>query len=88
MKDQLDVRNEEHLWILHWTDFRLVSEDLQNFVALWNQHSLSTANHKSPNQLFFYGIQKMVEASLVSGIYISHLAEETIVSSAGSGYNF
>ena len=53
--DLLDHLNEIHLWALHYVFIPRINKALQEFVRSWNNHSLRTAGHKSPQQLFTAG---------------------------------
>ncbi len=48
----LDPLNETHLWALHYVYVARINKALTEFVAAWNNHSIRTAHHHSPQQLF------------------------------------
>jgi hypothetical protein len=48
----LDIDNLSHMWALHYIYMPRINMDLTNFQKQWNDHSLRTENHSSPNQLF------------------------------------
>lgn len=52
----LDATNEVHLWALHFVYLDRINQCLTEFVAQWNNHSLSTVRGKTPIQLWHSGI--------------------------------
>ena len=52
----LDPLNEFHLWALHYVYLAKINTALAEFVAAWNNHSIRTAHHHSPQQLFTSGV--------------------------------
>ena len=54
--DLLDCLNETHLYSLHYNVFiPRINQALTLFIGGWNHHSIRTAHHKSPHQLFTTG---------------------------------
>ena len=53
--DLLSHLNEHHLWALHYVFIPRINRGLKDFVNGWNNHPVSTASHKSPQQLFTAG---------------------------------
>lgn len=51
----IEIDNDMHLWALHYIYLPRTNRDLRDFTKQWNNHSLRTANHLSPLQLFVKG---------------------------------
>ena len=51
----LDHLNEYHLWALHYVFIPRINRACGEFVNSWNNHSIRTVGHKSPQQLFTAG---------------------------------
>ena len=51
----LDPLNEVDLFCLHFVFLPRINVALQSFTESWNNHSISTANGMTPNQLFIHG---------------------------------
>ena len=51
----LDPLNETDLYCLHFIFIPRINITLENFVESWNNHSLSSENNLTPNQLFIKG---------------------------------
>lgn len=52
----LDQLNDIHLYCLHYIYLPRINNALQELVAAWNWHPLSSANNKSPEQLWQFGM--------------------------------
>ena len=52
----LNPLNEVDVFCLHWLYLPRINLYLQQFTESWNNHSLSTENNLTPNQLFVNGI--------------------------------
>ena len=52
----LDPLNEYHMWALHYVFVPRINKALIEFVTGWNNHSIRTACHHTPQQLFTSGI--------------------------------
>lgn len=52
---KLDPLNEVDLYSLHFIFLPRINDTLQSFIQSWNNHSLSTENNFTPNQLFIRG---------------------------------
>lgn len=51
----LDVLNEIDMFCLHFTFIPRIQNTLNSFTESWNNHSLSSENNFTPNQLFITG---------------------------------
>eukprot|EP00794_Sanderia_malayensis_P014537 gene14537-16040_t len=51
----LDPLNEIHLYCLHFVYLPRINNALKELVSLWNWHPLSSANNRSPEQLWSSG---------------------------------
>jgi hypothetical protein len=51
----LNALNEVHLFALHHVFLPRINKGLQEFVAQWNSHPVSSARNLSPEQLFISG---------------------------------
>ena len=54
--NQLDPLNEQHLYALHYVFVPRINCALNEFKNAWNHHSIRSAHHKSPHQLFTAGM--------------------------------
>mmetsp|Transcript_19384 Transcript_19384/g.43200 ORF Transcript_19384/g.43200 Transcript_19384/m.43200 type:complete len:377 (+) Transcript_19384:26-1156(+) len=50
-EEGMDITNALHIWVLQYMFLPRLNEDLQRFIQMWNLHSLSTENNRSPLQL-------------------------------------
>lgn len=50
--DLLDPLNDIHLYALHYVFLPRINRAIVEFKNSWNYHSIRTARHKSPSQLF------------------------------------
>lgn len=73
--DLLDHLNEYHLWALHYIFLPRINKALKEFVNSWNNHSLRTTGHKSPQQLFTAGTL-LLEASRLGAFDASETVDE------------
>lgn len=62
----LDHLNEAHLWALHYVFIPRINKALEEFVCSWNNHSLRTAGHKTPQQLFTAGALLLQNSQLAA----------------------
>ena len=53
--NHLDCLNEVDLFCLHWVFTPRINAALESFVESWNNHPVSTARNRTPNQLFIQG---------------------------------
>lgn len=60
----LDSMNEYHMWALHYVYLPRIARSLNEFTNSWNNHSIHTANHKSPLQLFTAGLLLLQNSQL------------------------
>lgn len=51
----LDPLHELTLWALHYVFMPRINRSLTEFIRGWNNHSIRTAHHKTPQQLFTAG---------------------------------
>jgi len=72
----LDHLNEHYLWALHYVYLPRINRALREFVNSWNNHSIRTANHKSPQQLFTAGALLLQQSSLAATDFFSLVDEE------------
>ena len=54
--DILDPSNPEHIFSLHYVYQPWINASLKDFQEMWNHHSLSSANNRSPIQLWMLGM--------------------------------
>ena len=54
-QELLDHLEQLHLWALHFVFLPRINRSLNEFVHTWNNHSMRTANHKTPQQLYTAG---------------------------------
>lgn len=50
-----DPLDELALWALHYVYIPRINRSLTEFINSWNNHSIRTANHKTPQQLLTAG---------------------------------
>ena len=72
----LDHHNEHHLWALHYIYVPRINKALAEFVSSWNNHSLRTAGHKSPQQLFTAGVLLLQNSQLAALDFFQTVDEE------------
>lgn len=48
------------LYCLHSVVEFLLSTTIENFMNSWNNHPISTANNKSPDQIFYMGLLRLL----------------------------
>ncbi|XP_033101239.1 uncharacterized protein LOC117104496 [Anneissia japonica] len=76
----LCMDNEDHIFLMHYIYRPIIDNMLQQFVNMWNNHKLRTAQHKTPNQLFILGMQNIAcENGIISSEYFERLTEEEAV---------
>ena len=51
----LDLLNEVDIYCLHFVFLPRIQQTLSSFIESWNNHSISTENNLTPNQLFITG---------------------------------
>lgn len=56
----LDINSENDMYALHYVFLPRINTKLQEFIAGWNAHPLSTEKNKSPNQLWITGLHKII----------------------------
>ena len=71
----MDNRNEVDIVCLHWVFFKLIEEELEEFIAYYNLHGVRTENMRPPAQLFHSGLQKLIERSENEGITFPELQQ-------------
>jgi hypothetical protein len=54
-QELLDPLDDLSLWALHYIYIPRINRSLTEFINGWNNHSIRTANHKTPQQLFTAG---------------------------------
>ena len=54
-QDILDPLNNLNLWALHYVYLSRINRSLTEFIHSWNNHSIRSANHKTPQQLYTAG---------------------------------
>ena len=59
-QDLLDPIDEQHLYALHYIFVPRINRADDVFKNAWNHHSIRTAHHKSPHQLFTAGMLLLV----------------------------
>ena len=52
----LDVNNDVHMFCLHYVFISRINKHLCHFVEGWNDHSIRTAQNRTPNQLWISGL--------------------------------
>ena len=52
----VDPLNKLHMWFLQYVFIPRINKALTEFVFCWNNHSIRTANHHTPQQLFTSGL--------------------------------
>lgn len=62
----LDPLNEMHIFALHYTFIPRINHGLLLFQNGWNHHSIRTANHLSPYQLFVQGLLQLHASGLTA----------------------
>ncbi|CAB1329517.1 unnamed protein product, partial [Coregonus sp. 'balchen'] len=78
----IDIKNEVHLWALHFVFLQRVNRDLAVFASQWNHHGLRTEQRQSPLQLFVSGSLAMQRANLTAVRDLFAPALTTITSQA------
>ena len=53
---KLDHLNEVDIYILHYIFVSKINEALTSFAQAWNNHTVSTENNQTPNQMFILGM--------------------------------
>ncbi|KAG6894990.1 hypothetical protein C0992_003632, partial [Termitomyces sp. T32_za158] len=58
--DGLDVDNDAHIWLLHHLFLHTINVDLEVWADVWSHHILARRNehHRSPRDMFVYGMQE------------------------------
>ena len=58
MEDQLllNVKDDIHMFCLHYVFLPRINQSLQEFMNAWNNHPLSSCNNMSPFQLWISGL--------------------------------
>ena len=64
--DMLDPLNEKHLFALQFVYVPRINRALSEFRNGWNHHSIRTAHHKSPHQLFTAGCLLLQHSGLAA----------------------
>ena len=62
----LDPLNELHIFALHYVFLPRINNSLKVFQNGWNDHSIRTAHHHSPKQLFVSGCLQLQMAGLTA----------------------
>lgn len=52
----LELDNQAHMFCLHYVFLPRINHHLEDFVSGWDNHSIRTAQSKTPNQLWISGI--------------------------------
>ena len=60
----LDPLNEFHIFALHYVYLPRINKSIELFRNAWNHHSLHTAHHSSPLQLYASGALRLQQANL------------------------
>ena len=60
----LDPLNELHIFALHCVYLPRINRSIELFRNAWNHHSLRTAHHSSPLQLYTSGALRLQQANL------------------------
>ena len=74
--DLLDCLNETHLYSLHYVFIPRINQALALFIGGWNHHSIRTAHHKSPHQLFTTGALLLQHSGLAALDFFENVEEE------------
>ncbi len=61
-KDRLDPANSVHIFALQEVFLPEINRRLKIFQKAWNSHSLRTANHQSPEQMWIAGMLRNINA--------------------------
>ena len=64
----LNTENDIHIFCLHYVFLSIINDSLDNFVAAWNQHPLSSVNNLSPMQLWICGLSRNVSSDMISEV--------------------
>ena len=67
----LDPLNESHLYTLHYVFLPRINRCVTEFKNTWNHHSIRTAHHKSPYQLFTAGLLLLQHSQLTAFDFFS-----------------
>ncbi|XP_077868331.1 uncharacterized protein LOC144358555 [Saccoglossus kowalevskii] len=59
----LDIDNDVDIFCLHFTYLQRINQDLNHWQEGWNHHKLSSANSRSPRQLWIQGSMQMADSS-------------------------
>ncbi len=63
---RLDPLNDIHLFALHYVYLARINRTLKGFLDGWNHHSIRTARHLSPHQLFIEGALSLQNSGLIA----------------------
>lgn len=74
-KNCLDPTNPIHLYCLHYVYLPRLNKTLDGFTEGWNNHSIRTAHHKSPNQMFVEGSLRLQRSGLISLDFFDNVGE-------------
>lgn len=73
--NRLDPLNNIHLYCLHYVFLPKLNKTLDGLTEGWNNHSIRTAHHKSPNQIFVEGALRLQRSGLVSLYFFENVGE-------------
>ncbi|XP_077867378.1 uncharacterized protein LOC144356544 [Saccoglossus kowalevskii] len=59
----LDIENDVDMFSLHYIFLPIINRDLSHWNEGWNHHKLSSAQHKTPRQLWIQGSLSMAQSS-------------------------
>ncbi len=74
--DILDPLNEKHLFALQFVYIPRINHALSEFKNGWNHHSIRTAHHKSPHQLFTAGALLLQHSGLAGLDFFEDVDDE------------
>lgn len=60
----LDPNNDVHMFSLHFVFMPRINNALENFVAAWNRHGISSAGNRTPMQLWLMGMNSVAHSNL------------------------
>ena len=55
-RGNLDVENDEHMFVLHYIFKARINDVLQEFAAAFNDHPIRTENNWIPNKIWINGM--------------------------------
>ncbi|KAF6740958.1 hypothetical protein DFP72DRAFT_995893 [Ephemerocybe angulata] len=74
LQDGLDRNKDAHIWLLHFLFLNQINVDIQAWIQVWNNHTISRRgqSHLSPNTLYARGTLERTERTFPRGGYWNH----------------